>query len=98
MWEAELELIYSRADLDSTVLKVAHHGSTTSTTEEFLAVVNPQFAVIQVGEDNPFGHPRSEVRDRLEARVGGGNIYRTDEDGTIEFITDGRRLWVRVER
>lgn len=98
MWEAEFELIYNRANLKSTVLKVSHHGSNTSTTPEFLAVVNPQLAVISVGADNKFGHPTPEVIARLEDRVDSENIYRTDEHGTIEFITDGERLWVRTER
>ena len=98
MWEAELELIYNGANLTSTVLKVAHHGSTTSTTAEFLAVVSPQLAVISVGADNEYGHPSPEVITRLEERLCKENIYRTDEDGTIEFITDGERLWVKTER
>jgi len=95
--EAEFELIAHRASLNSTVLK-AHHGSDTSTTAEFLAVVNPQVTVISVGEDNPFGHPSDEVIARLEEKVGSENIYHTDECSTIEFITDGERLWVRVEK
>jgi competence protein ComEC len=94
-WEAEFKLIALSADLSSTVLKVGHSGSATSTTPEFLALVRPQVAVISVGE-NPFGHPSSEVLARLEAEPGLSNIYRTDEQGTIEFITDGERLWVRV--
>ncbi len=98
MWQAELELITERAIPESTVLKVAHHGSATSTTTEFLAVVNPQLAVISVGEDNDYGHPSQEVIARLEDKLGAENIYRTDEDGTIEFITDGDRLWLDVER
>ncbi|MBA7663064.1 ComE operon protein 3 [subsurface metagenome] len=98
MWEAEFELMACRANLTSTVLKVAHHGSNTSTTPEFLAVVNPQLAVISVGADNRFGHPTPEVMERLEEKLGSENIYRTDKQGTIEFITDGERLWVRVER
>jgi beta-lactamase superfamily II metal-dependent hydrolase len=98
MWEAEFELIYNGANLTSTVLKVAHHGSTTSTTAEFLAVVSPQLAVISVGADNEYGHPSPEVITRLEERLCKENIYRTDEDGTIEFITDGERLWVKTER
>jgi len=98
MWEAEWELIARRANLTSTVLKVGHHGSDTSTSHEFLAVVDPQLAVISVGEGNPYGHPSDEVIERLEAKLGSENIYRTDEQGTIEFITDGERLWVRVER
>jgi len=92
--EAEWELIAARADLGSTVLKVAHHGSDTSTTPEFLAVLNPRLAVISVGADNKFGHPSDEVLERLDPE----NIYRTDEQGTIEFITDGERLWVEVGR
>jgi competence protein ComEC len=95
--EAELELITRRADLTSTVLKAAHHGSDTSTSEELLAVVSPRLAVISVGEDNPFDHPSDEVTDRLKYRLGEENIYRTDENGTVEFITDGERLWVRVD-
>jgi competence protein ComEC len=98
MWQAELALINERAIPESTILKVAHHGSATSTTPEFLNVVNPQLAVISVGEDNDYGHPSDEVIDRLEAKLSPENIYRTDEDGTIEFITDGETLWVDVER
>ena len=98
MWEAELELIAHRANLTSTVLKVAHHGSNTSTTPEFLAVVNPQLAVISAGADNRFNHPTPEIMQRLEEKLGPENVYRTDRNGTAEFITDGERLWVRVER
>ncbi|MFC1966910.1 DNA internalization-related competence protein ComEC/Rec2, partial [Chloroflexota bacterium] len=103
MWEAEFEFIARRANLTSTILKVAHHGSATSTTAEFLAVVDPRLAVISAGEENPFGHPSNEVMERLIEKVGSENIYLTydktnDEHGTIEFITDGERLWVRVER
>ena len=96
--EAEFELIGQRANLRGTVLKVAHHGSKTSTSPQFLAVVDPQIAVISVGLDNPFGHPSTEVVKRLGARLGGEKVYRTDTNGTIEFITDGERLWVRMER
>jgi competence protein ComEC len=98
MWEAERELIVSRADLDCTVLKVAHHGSDTSTSPEFLSVASPQLAVICTGADNKHGHPAEEVLIQLEQAVGADNIYRTDTHGTIEFISDGQRLWVEVER
>jgi len=98
MWEAEFELVARRANLTSTVLKVAHHGSATSTCHEFLAVVNPQLAVISVGVDNKFGHPTPEVMERLEEKPGSENIYRTDNHGTIEFITDGERLWVKKQK
>jgi competence protein ComEC len=96
--EAEFKLIADRADLSSTVLKVAHHGSDTSTTPEFLAVVNPRLAVISVGADNKFGHPSGEVLERLKERLDPENIYRTDEQGTIELITDGEKLWVEAGR
>jgi len=89
--EAERELIADRAKLRSTVLKVAHHGSDTSTTPEFLAVVNPRLAVISVGANNKFGHPK--LKERLDPQ----NIYCTSDNNTIEFITDGERLWVEVE-
>ncbi len=92
--EAERELIHQRACLNSTVLKVPHHGSATATTREFLAVVSPQLAVISAGADNKLGHPSDEVLTRLQARISPSHIYRTDKQGTIEFITDGERLWV----
>jgi competence protein ComEC len=95
--EVEFELIGQRANLRSTVLKVAHHGSGTSTTSQFLVAVDPELAVISVGSDNPFGHPGPEVVERLIDRVGEDNVYRTDEDGTVEFVTDGERLWVRAD-
>jgi competence protein ComEC len=94
--EVEFELIGQRANLKSTMLKVAHHGSKTSTTSQFLAAVDPEVAVVSVGTDNPFGHPSPEVVERLIDRLGEDNVYRTDEDGTIEFITDGEKLWVKV--
>jgi len=97
-WESEFELITRRADLRSTVLKVAHHGSDTSTTQEFLAVTNPQIAVISVGADNTHGHPNPEVMERLTEVLDEDKIYLTSESGTIEFTTDGERLWVSAER
>jgi competence protein ComEC len=96
MWETEFELIGQRVALSSTVLKVAHHGSETSSTPAFLAAVDPEVAVISVGE-NSYGHPSPEVMARLEQKLGSGNILRTDERGTIEFITDGQRLWVKTK-
>lgn len=98
MQEAERQLVSNRAELASTVLKVGHHGSDTSTTPEFLAVVNPRLAVICAGADNKFGHPADEVLARLGYEVGEENIFRTDLHGTIEFITNGERLWVEIER
>jgi competence protein ComEC len=96
--DIESELIVRQASLSSTVLKVAHHGSATSTSQRFLSTVNPTLAVISVGADNKFGHPDEEVLASLEAEIGEENVYRTDEHGTIRFITDGNRLWVRTDR
>ena len=97
-WEGEFELIKQRANLKSTVLKVAHHGSKTSTMPQFLAVLDPQIAVISVGANNTFGHPNTEVVERLWERLGEDSIYLTSENGTIEFITDGERLLGKAER
>jgi len=98
MREAEWELIRQRARLNSTILKVPHHGSATSTSPEFLTVVNPQLAVISAGADNKLGHPSEEVLIRLQEKIGPVNIYRTDKHGTIEFITDGERLRVETAK
>ena len=95
--EAEFELIWQRVNLKSTVLKIAHHGSKTSTFPQFLAMVDPQIAVISVGADNTFGHPSPEVVERLEERLGENRVYLTSMNSTIELITDGERLWVNVE-
>lgn len=70
-------------ELKSTILKVAHHGSKTSTTKAFLEAVKPQIALIGVGEDNNFGHPNSGVIERLESI--GCEIYRTDKYGEISI-------------
>ncbi len=94
MREAEWELLRQRSRVASTLIKVPHHGSDTSTTSEFLAVVEPEVAVISCGAGNRFGHPDTAVLSRLEKKIGRGNIYRTDLQGTIDFITDGEKLWV----
>jgi competence protein ComEC len=96
MSEAEWELIRERAEMESTVIKVAHHGSDTSSTPEFLAVADPRAAVISCGAGNKFGHPFAAVLIRLERKAGIGNIFRTDKQGTINFITDGTKLWVET--
>lgn len=96
--EAEQHLLDRRFSLRSTVLKVPHHGSDTSSCSEFLAAVDPQLAVISVGAENPFGHPDPEVVERLVEMVGEDNVYLTSERGTIELITDGQRLWLRTEK
>lgn len=99
---AEQALVASRAPLGATVLKVAHHGSRTSSTAGFLRAVAPAAAVISAGARNPYGHPDAGVLERL--RTAGARVYRTDSDGAVIFETDGRTLTVtrwathRVER
>lgn len=95
--EAERLLLQSGQPLDADVLKVAHHGSGGSSTPEFLSAVAPSFAAISVGVDNRFDHPAPIVLERLAA-AGGVTIHRTDEEGTLEFVTDGQNLWVRTQR
>jgi competence protein ComEC len=90
----EWKLLDGGDDLRSTVLKVGHHGSETSTTPEFLDAVRPAVAVISVGAWNPFGHPRRRTLDALDAA--GAAVFRTDRHGAISLTTDGRRLWVRT--
>lgn len=93
---AENYLLGQSANLDSAVLKVGHHGSSTSTTAAFLDRVRPAAAVISAGESNRYGHPSQEVLARLVAVVGDREVYRTDRDGRIEFISDGQNLWVKT--
>ncbi len=89
--EAERRLIDLGYSLKSDVLKVAHHGSNTSSTTEFITAVNPSLAVISVEEDNRFSHPDEEVLSRLD----GIRVMRTDEHGTVELLTDGQTLWMK---
>jgi competence protein ComEC len=95
--EAEHLLLTSGQPLAADMLKVAHHGSGGSSTAGFLASVDPNYAVLSVGADNRFGHPHPDVLDRL-AGLGNVEVLRTDQQGTIEFTTDGRRMWVHTER
>lgn len=68
----------------SNVLKVGHHGSYTSTTNEFLNAVNPQYAVISCGKNNRYGHPHKETLQKLESN--NRELFRTDKNGTINFF------------
>ena len=81
--EAEEAILISGINIKSDVLKVAHHGSDTSNTEEFLNFVSPELAVIQSGEGNSFGHPSLRIVKRLERK--GVQVLRNDIEGTIEL-------------
>jgi len=91
----EEALVESGIDLRATVLKVAHHGSKTSSTAAFLDAVRPPVAVVSSGAKNRFGHPALEVVDRLDDYA---DIYNTGTNGAVHFETDGRRLWIETER
>ena len=83
---SERAMVASGEVASVTLLKVGHHGSRTSTTPEFFAVVRPRDAVVSVGRNNSFGHPRAEVIGRIaEAHT---RLYRTDEFGLTTFLLD----------
>jgi competence protein ComEC len=87
---AESALLRREAPLETTVLKVPHHGSRTSILSRFLEAVCPQTAVISVGRANPFGHPSPEA---IEAYgILGSRVFRTDRDGAVTIETDGKRI------
>lgn len=94
--EKEILAAYSAAALKSTLLKVGHHGSSTSTSEDFLAAVLPNSVIISCGRDNDYGHPHSETLKKLAAI--GADVYRTDEGGTVSVTTDGQNYSVIRER
>lgn len=79
-----------KENLQSDILKISHHGSDTSTSEMFLGYVDPEYAVISVGKDNKYGHPRQEVLDLLNQFD--VKILRTDESGTIKIKSDGENI------
>ncbi len=81
---------YPGDELHADVLKVGHHGSKNSTTQEFLEAVHPKIAIISAGEDNPYGHPSPELLERLENA--GVRVLRTDRDGAVHILTDGEKL------
>jgi len=87
---AEKEIAGSGENISSDVLKVAHHGSKYSTSDLFLENVKPKIAVISVGAKNTYGHPTSEVLQRLENF--GIKILRTDKDGDINLVSDGKNI------
>ncbi|MFL5608302.1 MAG: ComEC/Rec2 family competence protein, partial [Gemmatimonadaceae bacterium] len=92
--EEEWLLEHAREVLAADVLKVAHHGSATSTTAPFLAAVHPRLALVSVGAHNSYGHPDREVLEAL--RASGAELLRTDLAGTIVVHTDGRELDVEA--
>lgn len=82
--------------LDSTILKVAHHGSSTSSSSEFVEAVSPEVAVYSCGKNNEYGHPHREVIALMDSV--GVQTYRTDKDGNIVITTDGEGYAVYTEK
>ncbi len=87
----EKEILESGADINCDILKVPHHGSSTSNTLEFLQAASPKVAIISCGADNSYGHPHKEPLERLESLIGSKNIYRTDTGETITVKIDGKK-------
>ncbi len=79
------------SSLQSDILKLGHHGSDTSSNAEFLRIVHPKVAIISSGLNNSFGHPHRSVLELCEKF--GIKIFRTDQDGTINILTDGKNFW-----
>lgn len=88
--EAEILGAFSKSELKCNVLKVGHHGSRTSSSQEFLDAVNPDIALISCGKNNDYGHPHDETMKKLNAM--GINIFRTDEMGSVVIVSDGKTV------
>lgn len=92
--ETEAELLNAPELLLTDVVKVAHHGSRTSSTSEFVSQIKAKLAIISVGRESPFGHPHEEVVERW--KNAGAQVLTTGENGTISISTDGRDLQLRT--
>ena len=95
-WDEEHDLVEAGIDINADVLKVCHHGSSTSSSYVFLREVSPEYAVISVGKENQYAHPTEEALGRLKDV--GAVVYRTDEHGTIICTTNGTGLVFETER
>ena len=82
-------MLRSGLPLSAQVLKVAHHGSASSTSDRLLARIAPSLAIVSVGEGNPWGHPAPKVLERLRLR--GVRVFRTDRDGAVQVLSDGMK-------
>ena len=97
--KSELAMIDKGLLQDVDILKIAHHGSKSSTSAKFLEVVKPEISLISSGRKNPYGHPHQEVIERLLEVGGGSNIvYNTAELGDIVVVSDGGRYWLEKNR
>jgi competence protein ComEC len=87
---SENEMLSKGLDISADVLKIGHHGSNSSTSQEFLDKVNPKYAVISVGIGNSYGHPHKTTMEKLKEK--NIEVYRTDENGTIIATSDGENI------
>ena len=88
--EKEIINKYNLPNID--VLKVGHHGSKTSSSKEFVGVINPKYSIISVGKNNRYGHPNDSVLQNLND----SKIYRTDQDGSIMFKIKNNKLKIET--
>jgi len=93
--EIENEIMSSGYDIRCHILKLGHHGSKTSSTPKFLDKVNPKIAIASCGLGNDYGHPSKNILKELKNR--NITLYRTDKDGTIVFVCDGKTLKRKVK-
>jgi competence protein ComEC len=94
--ETEKALIEAGVELESTVLKVPHHGSAGSSGYQFLREVNPRYSVISVGEGNSYGHPTEEALSKY--RDLGTELYRTDYHGDVTMTSDGSKIVISTQK
>ncbi|MGE5629033.1 MAG: ComEC/Rec2 family competence protein [Solirubrobacterales bacterium] len=92
----EEDMIIKGVDLRADVLKVGHHGSETSSSDDFVNKVNPKYAVISCGLGNDYGHPHKTTMDKLQSK--GIAVFRTDECGTIVCTSDGNKITFSVNQ
>lgn len=92
--DAEEDILDSGIAISADVYKAGHHGSRTSTSEKFFMAVSPAYAVISCAEGNSYGHPHAETLNTF--RSNGVKVYRTDEDGTIIAVSDGKEITFNV--
>jgi competence protein ComEC len=88
---AENKLINVKTDLKADILKIAHHGSKTSSSGNFLKAVDAIMAIIEVGKDNQYGHPHQEVLQRLKNLL----VFTTGDKGNITLLSNGEKFWIK---
>lgn len=93
---AEKDILENDSNLNADVLKLGHHGSSTSSSDEFLDAVDPNVAIISAGEGNKYGHPHKETLSNMKERE--ITVYRTDKQGDITAICDGKTIVVETSK